>query len=172
MSDVFFISDTHFNHANIISYCNRPFKDVEEMNDVLVENWNNVVGENDIVYHLGDFGFMSGPSPQHDIFHISRQLNGKIHLVRGNHDTRKMLLVCNFERVLSSPFFFDDFAILTHKPSVEVDPEWVRFYGHVHDSEEYPAITPRTACLCVEKWNYSPVPYEFLKQKMKGARNV
>lgn len=51
----FFTSDTHFNHANIIRFCNRPFKDVEQMNETLIANWNRVVGTNDIVFHLGDF---------------------------------------------------------------------------------------------------------------------
>ncbi len=51
----FFTSDTHFNHANIIRFCNRPFKDVEQMNEVMIANWNNVIGKDDTVFHLGDF---------------------------------------------------------------------------------------------------------------------
>jgi calcineurin-like phosphoesterase family protein len=47
----FFTADTHFNHDNIIEYCNRPFKNAEEMNDTLIINWNSVVGEHDTVYH-------------------------------------------------------------------------------------------------------------------------
>ena len=52
---VWVTSDTHFNHANIIKYCNRPFSSVEEMNETIIANWNKVVSEDDMVYHLGDF---------------------------------------------------------------------------------------------------------------------
>jgi len=54
-SRVFFTSDTHFNHANIIHYCQRPFKDAAEMNEILVANWNRTVSNDDTVFHLGDF---------------------------------------------------------------------------------------------------------------------
>ena len=54
-SGVFFTSDTHFNHTNIIRFCSRPFKDVEHMNETLIANWNRVVGPDNIVFHLGDF---------------------------------------------------------------------------------------------------------------------
>ncbi len=52
-SGVFFTSDTHFNHTNIIRFCSRPFKDVEHMNETLIANWNRVVGPDNIVFHLG-----------------------------------------------------------------------------------------------------------------------
>ena len=54
-SEVFFTSDTHFDHEAIIWLCNRPFTCVEEMNDKLIENWNATVGPGDTVFHLGDF---------------------------------------------------------------------------------------------------------------------
>jgi calcineurin-like phosphoesterase family protein len=76
---IFFSSDHHFGHANILKYCNRPFKDVEEMDRVLVDNWNSVVTNKDIVYHLGDFSF--GPAPLY-----LNQLNGTKYFVRGNHE--------------------------------------------------------------------------------------
>ena len=54
-NNIFFTSDTHFNHENIIKYCSRPYVDKNEMNEDLIKRWNSVVKENDIVFHLGDF---------------------------------------------------------------------------------------------------------------------
>jgi len=63
----FFTSDTHFNHANIIKFCDRPFKDVELMNETLIANWNRVVGLDDTVFHLGDF-CLGGAGDQGTVF--------------------------------------------------------------------------------------------------------
>ena len=54
-SKVFFTSDTHFYHGNIIRFCNRPFEDVEMMNETIISNWNRVVGPNDIVFAASPF---------------------------------------------------------------------------------------------------------------------
>lgn len=79
---VFFTSDTHFNHANIIDFCKRPFGSVEEMNEALIANWNRVVSKDDIIFHLGDFCF-GGSEVWNSILD---RLNGKIYLILGNHD--------------------------------------------------------------------------------------
>ena len=78
-----FTGDTHFGHANIIKYCNRPFKDVVEMNEAIISNWNKVVQPNDLVYHLGDFCF--GTTDTHFDMYFKR-LNGLIVFIKGNHD--------------------------------------------------------------------------------------
>ena len=54
---IFFTSDTHFGHKNILKYCDRPFESVSVMNEALIENWNKVVDENSLIFHLGDFNF-------------------------------------------------------------------------------------------------------------------
>lgn len=54
---IFYTSDLHFCHSNIIKLCNRPFNNVDEMNSVLVSKWNERVNKNDIVYILGDIGY-------------------------------------------------------------------------------------------------------------------
>lgn len=79
---IWFTSDTHFGHANIIKYSNRPFTDVNEMNEALIRNWNDCVKDGDDIYHLGDFAFMTFDKFRQLIY----RLNGNIHFIRGNHD--------------------------------------------------------------------------------------
>ena len=79
---IFLIGDCHFGHRNIIKYCNRPFKDVEDMNEQLIKNWNSVVGKNDTVYVVGDFALCG----KQKIIEIGQRLNGRKRLVLGNHD--------------------------------------------------------------------------------------
>jgi len=78
----FFTADTHFCHKNVISYCNRPFTSVEEMNERLISNWNEVVSNKDIIYHLGDFIFSS----RKRVLEIASRLNGNIIFIIGSHD--------------------------------------------------------------------------------------
>ena len=85
-SKVFFTSDTHFYHGNIIRFCNRPFKDVETMNETIISNWNNTVGQDDIVFHLGDF-CLGGSA---EWTRILNRLNGRIYLIMGNHDLKNI----------------------------------------------------------------------------------
>lgn len=107
---IWFTADTHFGHDNIIRFCNRPFKDWREMNDVLAENYNNCVGVNDTVYHLGDFAFMS----QSRAIEMIKRLNGKKYFLAGNHD---------------KPLFKrdSDFRIEV-RPDIEPYLEWVKDY--------------------------------------------
>lgn len=79
--DIWFVSDMHFGHKNIVSYCGRPYDSTEEMNEALVENWNEHVKPSDVVYHLGDWAF-------NDYHHIAR-LAGNIISIPGNHDRER-----------------------------------------------------------------------------------
>ena len=90
-------SDWHWNHANILKYCNRPFKDVDEMNEGLIKLWNQNVKPNEEVYFLGDMFLVNKNKPQlaKDILN---RINGQIHLIYGNHDV--LLRADEFE-----PFF-------------------------------------------------------------------
>jgi calcineurin-like phosphoesterase family protein len=83
MSQTWLTSDTHFGHKNIIKYCNRPFSNVDEMNETLIANWNAVVKPEDDIWHLGDVAFCTSKAKA---FWLLSRLNGRIHIVEGNHD--------------------------------------------------------------------------------------
>jgi calcineurin-like phosphoesterase family protein len=93
MSNIWFTSDHHFGHKNIIKFTNRPFSSVEEMDETLIARWNEKIGAEDIVYHLGDFALTSS-SKLRDIL---KRLNGKIHLITGNHETAALECKAQFE---------------------------------------------------------------------------
>jgi len=156
---IFFISDTHFNHTNVIRYCDRPFKTVEEMNETIIKRWNMMVNKDDIVYHLGDFAFSNKEATQE----IVSRLNGKIRLIRGNHDTHnnQWYRDCGFEEVYDHPIIIKDFVVLSHEPMPFVmNQMYVNLYGHVHTSPMFETWGKQSACLCVERHNYQPVREE------------
>ena len=80
MINVFFIADLHFGHKNIIKFARPQFSGLEEMHETLIENWNSVVKQKDVVYVLGDVAFGK------DNLHYLAQLSGRKHLIMGNHD--------------------------------------------------------------------------------------
>ena len=86
---IWFISDLHLNNKNVITYEDRPFADPEEMNESLIDNWNEFVKPDDDVFVLGDF-FMGKPETIHELL---PRFNGKIHLIIGNHDTKAKLAI-------------------------------------------------------------------------------
>ena len=83
MNNIWFTSDTHFGHKNILIYESdaRPFETLEEMHEVLIDRWNSVVRDGDTVYHLGDFAFGQ------QWVSIAERLKGRKKLIMGNHDT-------------------------------------------------------------------------------------
>lgn len=145
-----FTADTHFDHANIIKYCGRPFKSVQIMNDTLVRNWNSRVKENDIVIFLGDFAF-KGESPDKWL----SLLNGHITFVRGNHDknnslnTRIISLIIN----LANRYWF-----CIHNPEKFNQDFKYNLVGHVH--EKWRIKKKKKSYLVntgVDVWNFHPV---------------
>lgn len=136
-----FTSDLHFNHHKIIEFCDRPYKNIDEMNSAIIENWNSKVSKGQTVFVLGD---ISWKGPEHTKPLID-QLNGKIVLIRGNHDNNGLanifddvhdmlgLNVTNFENGLSK------YVHLCHYPMSEWDGfnrnSW-HLHGHLHSSIE------------------------------------
>jgi len=86
--NIWFTSDQHYGHKNIIRYCHRPFSSVEEMDEKMIDNHNALVGEKDYIYMLGDFSFKGGKDIKSRYFD---RLNGKKILIKGNHDGKETL---------------------------------------------------------------------------------
>lgn len=172
MSRTFLISDTHFTHSGICKFLRadgvtkvRPWNVPEEMDEVLIENWNRVVQPNDRVYHLGDVTMKRMHLP------ILNRLNGRKVLIRGNHD------IWGIEDYL--PYFDDvcgsrklDSFILSHYP---IHPDSISHWckgnicGHIHQNivaVEYQGETiedPRYFNVSVENINYTPIDLEVIK---------
>lgn len=157
MGKVFVISDTHFGHKNILNFRKkdgellRDFRDLNAMNDYIIEKWCSVVTEADKVYHLGDFTM----SPVG--FEIMASLPGKKRLVAGNHDhypTERYLTV--FERVCGVRQI--NGVWLTHVPMWEgsVNEERVKLnvHGHLHAGQ---VRHPKYFNASVERIDYTPI---------------
>lgn len=79
---LYFTSDLHFGHRNVIRFCGRPYVDEQEMGQELIKNWNEVVKKNDFIFSLGDFSWWTG---RHEVKKLVSQLNGKRYFIPGNH---------------------------------------------------------------------------------------
>lgn len=161
MSEVFFTSDHHFGHTNIIKHTNRPFKNANQMNERLIAEWNTIVRPDDVVYHLGDFAWGNNAER---IGSFIKRLNGNKHLVLGNHDKLKPFsyVEAGFLSVHTSLEF--NGIYLAHDPAVKValqKGDWL-IHGHIHNlwkiEEDKKLIN-----VSVEVWDYKPVMYETLR---------
>lgn len=171
MSKTWFISDMHFGHTNIIKYENRPFTDVAAMNSEIIKRWNNTVAKDDIVWCLGDVGLGS----KDYIRSIICQLNGHKRLVRGNHDnwSDQVYRDMGFEYVSKYPIVLKNFFVLSHEPMEYMGKcsPFYFIYGHVHGSPTYLSQTENSICVCVERWNYTPIRIKVFDDYNPGQLN-
>lgn len=132
----YYISDLHLGHANIIRLSNRPYSNIEEMDEDLINKWNCTVTQNDDVYILGDLIYKSSDPEKY-----LKRLNGKLHLIKGNHDTFLKNPTCRkyFESIDVYKEIDDNGkrVILFHYPIVEWNGFFrnsVHLYGHIHNN--------------------------------------
>lgn len=171
---IFLTSDLHLGHVNIIRCCNRPYKNVTEMNEDLIRKWNETVTESDRVYFLGDFALGN----KEDIIHFGQRLNGRKVIVYGNHDhgNPNTYYQAGFEYVSKWPIVIQGKYILTHAP-IWSNPMFadtgglINIYGHVHDKvPEGERVTENSACVCVEQWNYKPVSLSAIEKEIRNIQ--
>jgi len=157
---IFFVGDLHLRHNNIIKYCNRPFKSIREMDRHLVNNWNEIVGKNDIVYFLGDLVKAKGG---YRTRRWLNKLNGNIIFIRGNHDKTRGMKFYNRLILKHDNRKF----LLVHDPKYVPSKwnDWI-IHGHVHNNEprKYPLVNKRnkTINVSVEMLDYKPILLEGL----------
>ena len=173
-SNVYFTSDTHFQHGNIIKFCNRPYSNVEEMNNAIIENWNSVVGPNDIVFHLGDFAWSGSWHKGLD------KLIGKIYLILGNHD------IVDFKNSYQEKFegFSQQICIniegqrvlLNHFPILCYPDKCWQLFGHCHtvksnntgsDFNKLSNLSPTQYEVGVDFNDYRPISWKEIKEKIQ-----
>lgn len=174
MTKTYFTSDLHLGHKWSINYDNRPFSDVDNMDQEIIRRWNNKVQPDDIVYILGDFSWYKTDKT----IEILKQLNGHKRLIKGNHDRihdnrlRKCFdTISNYEEIKIN----DNLIILCHYPIPWFNKHYYgsyMFYGHVHNSTEWhevenvkqmiidrgqPCNMFNVGCML---WDYEPVSFE------------
>ena len=137
----YFISDLHLWHDHVLSFDNRPFKDLDEMHATIVGNWNSVVDDYDDVYFLGDLSFAGYEKTKE----VVDELHGRIHLILGNHDRKilksklreRFVEICEYKQL---DIDSNTSVILCHYPMPtfkNMYRGWHHLYGHVHNSFEH-----------------------------------
>lgn len=181
-TNIWFTSDLHLNHSKIIEYCNRPFSNVEEMNEMLINNWNSVVKPEDIVFCLGDIA-LGGSGAWNTLI---PRLNGKIHLILGNHDIRnwresyKKLFESVSEQLTveidKKTFILTHFPLLCYHGTWETEMNVINLIGHVHtlkannsgkDFERLQYLFPTQYDVGVDFNDYRPISYNQVMEKIK-----
>lgn len=135
MKDSWFVSDLHLGHDNIIQYGKRPFANIDEMNEALIENWNRVVKPGDDVYFLGDFSYKS----RENTLALRQRLNGTVFFIEGNHDKAAHQIRDTFAwykevhkaRVCGKDIFLSHYA---HRVWNQSHHGVWHLYGHSHGS--------------------------------------
>ena len=172
----FFTADLHFGHEAILEFCDRPFKDINEMNRTLIDNWNARVTNDDHVYIIGDLYYGGRDAKGVDeAIKIVEKLNGILHLVAGNHDFPYLknmgyhYLFADVDQVRYLKHG-DDNLFLCHYPMAEWSGyyrgSW-HIYGHIHNAKntayEYMRSQERALNAGVDICSFMPVTFEELK---------
>ncbi len=162
----------HYFHKNIIKYTNRPFNSTHQMNKVMTERWNERVQPEDTVYHLGDLALGN----RKKLVSLRERLNGKILIVRGNHDRSTtslrdsgFIVIPKGYHVIGGIKFR-----LTHDYGSNPRKRYIyTLHGHSHPVlpiEEYEGVDYRRKSINVgvDYWNYYPLSIEHIKEIIKG----
>lgn len=184
--DLWFTSDWHLGHENIIKYSGRPFANAREMDEALLTWHNELVKPSDHVYNLGDLTMLRGGRVQQEIFTTKmRQFHGHKRLLLGNHDhfPIEVYLRAGFEKIYATWRGIDN-ILLSHIPihSGSIGSAVANVHGHTHTHPNEPPILGVTkdgkvlvkpyVNICVEVTNYRPISLDEVKQRIRLATEV
>ena len=146
---IYYISDLHIGHENVIRYDGRPFRDSEEMTGVIVSRWNSRVRPQDDVYILGDYAWKNRYG-----LALLHELSGIKHLIRGNHDSLSQEMRSLFAEVRDYAEITDGGVrvVLFHYPIAHWNDQYrgaVHLYGHIHNTQDAAAFA-KYAAVCKE----------------------
>ena len=183
-SELWFVSDTHFNHMKLVKGCPqhfercRRYETTEEMNEDIKAQWNKFIGPNDIVIFLGDFGLNIPAADIEEVFiKTMTSLNGRKIYIKGNHDSvikKKVPELHWFDGVafdyrgrhyICQHYDFNEVPITD--PVIDRNKENVLVHGHTHSDAKISIVDFATTwkmkqnCVCWEAW-YRPVSYNDL----------
>jgi calcineurin-like phosphoesterase family protein len=150
------ISDTHFFHENIGRYCNRP----ENWQELIINNWNNLISQKDTVFHLGDFAL--GKKVNFEL--LTGILNGRLFLIQGNHDRLSQSFCEAHGVILIKNSLLVELEnqmklIFSHRPIVPLEDGWINLHGHIHNVPPPPEgsnLGPNHINMSVEVREYRP----------------
>ena len=176
--NIFLTSDTHFGHNKPFLYEPRGFASIEEMNEAVIERWNSIVNENDLVYHLGDVYLND-----YDVSQLKR-LHGNIILIRGNHDTdRKISDIYATGKLATNNIHTSELIkfgklslFLCHYPVLTANYDEKHFsqhtlsiHGHTHLPDKFDdSHNPFLYNVCLDAHNCYPVPIEQVVSDMRN----
>jgi calcineurin-like phosphoesterase family protein len=170
----YFTADWHLQHGNIIPYCNRPFKDANQMDTALFRNSNEIVEDTDEIWNLGDVT-MKSAGYAGSIKKLVERFKGHKHLVLGNHDNWKMhnYLEIGFETIHSAMWFehADWKFVLVHDPALytvfENSGDTIVLCGHIHRLFKHLLPEKRIINVGVDVWDYYPVSMTSILELIK-----
>ena len=168
---IYFTADTHFNHEAVIRYSNRPFSDLEEMHERLIESWNELVKPGDTIYHLGDFALSWGKKSDELIDAVLSRLNGQKWLITGNHDREEVVNNRQWVKVLPYHELKVDRGG-EHKQRIVLSHYSMRSWNqshrgswmlHGHSHGNLSDIGGKSCDVGVDSWNYRPVSIDVME---------
>lgn len=183
---IWFISDTHFGHIKDFLWSPRGFNSIEEHDEIIIKNWNELVAPEDEVYHLGDVMLNDN---EHGLECINR-LNGKIHLIVGNHDTSTRIeLYKQCPNIVSIDYAKEikigkNYFWLCHYPTITANYDdnkpWakhlINIHGHTHQTEKFykikgaSEVNPYMYCVCLDAHNNRPVELNEIIEDIKNQK--